>query len=389
MKEIVRKRTEISDSIKYAGFDDTELRIFESQYPVEGISYNSYVILDEKICIMDTVDPRGTEAFFENLKELLGEKKPSYLVIDHMEPDHAANIEKLALMYPDMELVGTAAAGKMLSQFFETDLQGRFRAVKEGETLSLGSHTLQFFTAPMVHWPEVMVTYEQTEKVLFSADAFGTFGALENDEEWISDSSHYYFNIVGKYGAQVQALLKKAAGLDISVIAPLHGPVHKDDIAFIVDKYDTWSSYKPDRKGIFMPYASIHGNTKKAVLEFAKELESAGEKVITMDLTEEDVSEAVEQAFLYDRMILASSTYDLEIFPPMNDLLHHLKIKNFKNRKVGIIENGSWAPMAAKKMREYLDAMENITIAEPVITIRSAKKPSDGESFKALAEAMR
>ena len=388
MSETVKTRTFISDDIRYAGFDDTELKVFESQYPVEGISYNSYVILDEKIAVMDTVDQRGSEIYFENLKEILGDKAPAYLVVQHMEPDHAANIEKLALLYPDMELVGSAAAGKMISQFFETDLQGRFHAVKEGDTISLGRHTLQFFMAPMVHWPEVMVTYEQTEKILFSADAFGTFGALENDEEWIEDAPHYYFNIVGKYGAQVQALLKKAAGLDISVIAPLHGPVHRDDISFIIGKYDTWSSYRPDRKGIFMPYASIHGNTKKAVLEFAKELEAAGETVVTMDLTKEDVSEAVEQAFLYDRMILASSTYDLEIFPPMNDLLHHLKIKNFKNRKVGIIENGSWAPMAAKKMREYLESMENITIAEPVITIRSAKKPADADAFKALAEAM-
>ncbi|MBR5376989.1 MAG: FprA family A-type flavoprotein [Lachnospiraceae bacterium] len=389
MKEIVKKRTFISDDIRYAGFDDAELKVFESQYPVDGISYNSYVILDEKTAIMDTVDQRGTDVYFDNLREILGSKTPSYLVIQHMEPDHAANIEKLALMYPDLELVGSMAAGKMISQFFETDLQGRFHAVKEGDTIELGKHTLQFFMAPMVHWPEVMVTYEQSEKILFSADAFGTFGALEKEEEWIEDAPHYYFNIVGKYGAQVQALLKKAANLDISVIAPLHGPVHRDDIAFIIERYDTWSSYKPDRKGIFMPYASIHGNTKKAVLEFAKELEAAGETVVTMDLTEEDVSEAVEQAFLYDRMILASSTYDLEIFPVMNDLLHHLKIKNFKNRKVGIIENGSWAPAAAKKMREYLEAMDNITIAEPVVTIRSTRKPTDAPAFKALAEAMR
>ncbi len=388
MNETVKRRTEISESIKYAGFDDRELEVFESQYPVEGISYNSYVILDEKTAIMDTVDKRGTEAYFENLREILQDKEPDYLVVLHMEPDHAANIEKLALMYPKMEIIGSAVTGRLITQFFETDLGARFRAVNEGETLSLGKHTLQFVMAPMVHWPEVMVAYEQTEKVLFSADAFGTFGALEDDEEWIADAGHYYFNIVGKHGAAVQALLKKASGLDISVIAPLHGPVHRDDIAFIIDKYDTWSSYRPDRKGIFMPYASIHGNTKKAVLEFAKELEAAGETVVTMDLTKEDVSEAVEQAFFYDRMILAACTYDLEIFPPMNDLLHHLKIKNFKNRKVGIIENGSWAPMAAKKMREYLENMENITIAEPVITIRSTRKPADDANFKALAEAM-
>ena len=384
-----KERMAISDSIIYVGFDDTELEIFESQYPTEGISYNSYVILDEKIAIMDTVDPRGTEAYFANLKDVLGDSRPSYLIIQHMEPDHSANIEKLALMYPEMELVGSQAVGKLISQFFESDLQGRFRPVKENDTISLGKHTLQFIMAPMVHWPEVMVTYEQSEKVLFSADAFGTFSALANDEEWIQDASHYYFNIVGKYGAQVQALLKKAAGLDIALIAPLHGPVHKDDIPLVIDKYDKWSRYEPDREGIFIPYASIHGNTKRAVLQFAEELEKAGENVVTMDLTKEDVSEAVEQAFLYDRVIFVSATYDLEIFPVMNDLLHHLKIKNYQNRKVGIIENGSWAPQAAKKMREYLEGMKDINIVEPVITIKSVRKSSDDDKFKALAEAMK
>ncbi len=384
-----KERMAISDAIKYVGFDDEELSIFESQYPTEGISYNSYVILDEKTAIIDTVDPRGTDAFFENLKEVLGDRKPEFLVVQHMEPDHSANIEKLALMYPEMEIVGSVTVGKLISQFFESDLSGRLRPVKENDTLSLGKHTLQFVMAPMVHWPEVMVTYEQSEKVLFSADAFGTFGALANDEEWIADASHYYFNIVGKYGAQVQALLKKAAGLDIALIAPLHGPVHKDDIKLVIDKYNAWSSYEPDREGIFMPYASIHGNTKKAVLQFAEELEAMGETVVTMDLTREDVSEAVEQAFLYDRVIFVSATYDLEIFPVMNDLLHHLKIKNYQNRKVGIIENGSWSPQAGKKMREYLEGMKNITIAEPVITIRSTRKPEDDGSFKALAEAMK
>ena len=384
-----KERMVISDSIRYVGFDDTELEIFESQYPTEGISYNSYVILDDKIAIMDTVDPRGTEAYFENLKDVLGDSRPSYLIIQHMEPDHSANIEKLALMYPDMELIGSQAVGKLISQFFESDLQDRFRPVRENDTISLGTHTLQFIMAPMVHWPEVMVTYEQSEKVLFSADAFGTFSALAYDEEWIKDASHYYFNIVGKYGAQVQALLKKAAGLDIALIAPLHGPVHKDDIPLVIDKYDKWSRYEPDREGIFIPYASIHGNTKRAVLQFAEELEKAGETVVTMDLTKEDVSEAVEQAFLYDRVIFVSATYDLEIFPVMNDLLHHLKIKNYQNRRVGIIENGSWAPQAAKKMREYLEGMKDINIVEPVITIKSVRKSSDDDKFKALAEAMK
>ena len=389
MTEKVKERTGLSDSIRYVGFDDKELTVFESQYPTEGISYNSYVILDDRTAIMDTVDKRGAEAYFENLREVLGDKEPSYLIIQHMEPDHAANIERLAKLYPEMKLVGTAAAGRMVSQFFESDMQDRFQPVKENDTLSLGNHVLQFIMAPMVHWPEVMVTYEQTERILFSADAFGTFGALENDEEWIADASHYYFNIVGKYGAQVQALLKKASGLEISAIAPLHGPVHKDDIDFVIDTYDKWSSYEAPRKGIFMPYASIHGNTKEAVLRFADELEKMGETVVTMDLTEEDVSEAVEQAFLYDRIIFASATYDLELFPVMNDLLYHLKIKNFQKRKVGLIENGSWAPSAAKKMREYLEGMKDIEIVEPVITIKSVRKASDDEAFKALAKEMR
>ncbi len=384
-----KKRVEISDDIVYVGADDPGLEKFESQYPTEGISYNSFVILDEKIAVMDTVDERGTDVYFDNLEKVLGDKCPDYLIIHHMEPDHSENVERLANKYPKMRIVGSAQAGVFVNQFFESDFSDRFDAVKEGDTLSLGKHTLQFFAAPMVHWPEVMLSYEQSEKVLFSADAFGTFSALENNEEWIADSSHYYFNIVGKHGAAVQALLKKVSGLDIKCVAPLHGPVHKDDIDFIMEKYDIWSSYRPDREGIFMPYSSIHGNTKRAVLQFAKELEEMGETVVTMDLTEEDVSEAVEQAFLYDRMILASSTYDLEIFPAMNDLLHHLKIKNFQNRKVGIIENGTWAPAAGRKMKEYLDAMKDITVVEPMITIRSARKAADAEKFKALAEAMR
>lgn len=382
-------RVKVSDSIVFAGADDPELEVFESQYPVEGISYNSYVILDEKIAIMDTVDERGTEKFFENLKNVLGDKKPSYLVIQHMEPDHAANIGKLADMYPEMTLVGTAGVSGMLPKYFENDYSSRFLTVKENDTLSLGNHTLQFIMAPMVHWPEVMVTYEQSEKVLFSADAFGTFGALENNEEWIADASHYYFNIVGKYGAQVQALLKKAAGLDIKTVAPLHGPVHKDDIAFIVETYDRWSSYKPSEKGIFIPYASIHGNTKKAVEEFADKLSQSGIPVKTMDLTKEDVSEAVEQAFLYEKMIVAACTYDGEIFPPMENFLHHLKIKNFQNRKVGIIENGSWAPVAGKKMKEYFEGMKDMTIAEPVVSLKGAKKASDDAAFNTLADAMK
>ncbi len=385
----ITERTFISDSIRYVGSDDPSLDLFESQYPLDkGISYNSYVILDEKTAVLDTVDIRGSEDFFENLGIALDGRGLDYLIIQHMEPDHSANIERLCTLYPDMKLVGTAKTGQMLSQFFRMDLSGRFQAVSEGGELELGSHTLCFYTAPMVHWPEVMVSYEKSEKVLFSADAFGTFGALSAGEDWLKDASHYYFNIVGKYGANVQALLKKAAKLDIAVIAPLHGPVLKDEIPMCVSKYDTWSSYKSDRKGIFLPYASIHGNTKRAVLEFADQLRSMGEDVLDMDLTREDVSEAVEQAFLYDRTIFAACSYDADLFPPMNDLLHHLKLKNFQNRKVGIIENGSWAPTAAKKMREYLEGMKNITIVDPVVTIRSTRKASDEEAFRALAGAI-
>ena len=377
----------ISDSIKYVGFDDAELEVFESQYTTEGISYNSYVILDDRTAIMDTVDKRGAEAYFENLREVLGDKKPSYLIIQHMEPDHAANIERLAKLYPEMKLVGTAAAGRMVSQFFESDMQDRFQAVKENDTLSLGNHVLQFIMAPMVHWPEVMVTYEQTERILFSADAFGTFGALENDEEWIADASHYYFNIVGKYGAQVQALLKKASLLDIDRIAPLHGPVLSMDLDYYIDKYQHWSTYTPEDSGILIAYASIHGNTKAAMEQFARELTARGEKVLRCDLTREHVSYAVENAFRYDRMILAACTYDGNLFPPMEDFLYHLQCKAFKNRKVGLVENGSWGPLAASKMKEYTDRM-GLTLVDPVITIRTMRKPSDDAAFKALADAI-
>ncbi len=388
MNEDILKRVEISDAIRFIGADDPELELFESQYPTEGISYNSYVILDDKIAIMDTVDERGIEEFLANVKTALADKKPDYLVIQHMEPDHTGGIAKLVEIYPDMKLVGSAKTGQMLPQFFNEDLMSRFVAVKENDTLSLGSHTLRFIMAPMVHWPEVMVTYEESEKVLFSADAFGTFSALCNNEEWIADSSHYYFNIVGKYGMNVQQLLKKASALDIACIAPLHGPVHKEDIAFVMETYDTWSSYKPFKKGIFIPYASIHGNTKKIALLLAEEFKKAGETVVTMDLTEEDVSEAVEQAFLYDRMILAACTYDGAIFPPMENFLNHLALKNFQNRKVGIIENGSWGPVAGKLMKDHLAAMKDITIADTMVTIRSTLKPDTAGAIKALMKEM-
>ncbi len=382
---------EVSEAIKYVGVDDPDLDLFESQYPMEeGVSYNSYVILDDKIAVMDTVDPRGTEEWKGKLLEVLGDRKPDYLVVQHMEPDHSGSIGWITQQFPEMKLVGTAKTKGMLPQFVEVaDFENRFQAVGEGDELSLGSHTLKFALAPMVHWPEVMVTYEISEKVLFSADAFGTFGTIASGKAWRDEALHYYANIVGKYGASAQALLKKAAALDIEKILPLHGPVLTENLGYYIGLYDKWSKYEPEEEGIFMPYASIHGNTKRAVLQFAKELEEMGEKVRPMDLCREDVSEAVEMCFLYDRIIFASVTYDGVLFPAMEDLLYHLEIKNFQNRKVGIIENGSWGPMAAKKMREHLEKMKNMEIVEPVITIKSTRKESDAENFKALAEAMK
>ncbi|MCR5053568.1 MAG: FprA family A-type flavoprotein [Lachnospiraceae bacterium] len=382
----------VTDSIKYIGVDDTDIELFESQYPVGdiGVTYNSYVIMDEKITVMDTVDKRGSEGWQKNLSDALGGKEPEYLVVQHLEPDHSGNIKWIADRYPSMKLIGSAKTKAMLPQFFDIEnLEERFISVAEGEEISIGSHTLQFFMAPMVHWPEVMVTYEKSEKVLFSADGFGTFGASTAGRAWEDDALHYYGNIVGKYGASVQALLKKAATLDISMICPLHGPVLKENLGFYINKYQLWSTYTPEEKGIFMPYASIHGHTKEAVEQFAEELRAMGEKVVTMDLTEEDVSEAVESAFIYDRIIFAACTYDGELFPPMMDLLYHLRLKNFQNRKVGLIENGSWGPVAARKMREQIEMMKDMEIVEPVVTIKSVRKAENDADFKALAEAMK
>ena len=306
----------VTDDIRYAGVDDTTLDLFESQYPVPyGVSYNSYVILDEKTAIMDTVDARATEEWLKNISEILGDREPDYLVISHLEPDHAANIGRLAEMYPKMQLVGNAKTFSMLPQFFEMDLTDRTVVVKEGDELSLGSHTLKFFLAPMVHWPEVMVTYDEKDKVLFSADGFGTFGAISENLPWIQEARRYYINIVGKYGPSVQMLLKKAAGLDIAMICPLHGPVLKDDLSFYLDKYNTWSSYTPEDQGVVVAYASMHGNTKEAAVYIAEQLRAAGEKVIVFDLSRDDVSYAVEAAFRLDRMVLAAPTYDGGLFP--------------------------------------------------------------------------
>lgn len=376
----------ISDSILYVGADDKTLDIFESQYPIpNGVSYNSYVILDEKVAVMDTVDKRATDTWFENLARELGDRKPDYLVVSHMEPDHAANIKNFAERYPETKIVGNAKTFAMMGQFFEMDLTERKVLVKEGETLSLGSHTLQFFMAPMVHWPEVMVTYEQSEKILFSADGFGKFGALDAEEEWAEEAARYYLNIVGKYGVQVQGLLKKASGLDIRMICPLHGPILKENLGYYIDKYQTWSTYQPEKHGVMVAYASIHGNTAQAAEEMAELLRANGEEVEVFDLSRTDVSLAVRKAFYYDRMVLAAATYDGGVFPCMEEFLLHLKSKNFQKRTVGLIENGSWAPLAGKIMRGILEPMKDVHVLEQVVTIKSTVHEDTRE---AMAEAL-
>ena len=385
------KDVTITDSILYVGVDDKTIDLFESQYEVpNGISYNSYVILDEKVALMDTVDSRATEEWLDNLDKALDGRGVDYLVVSHMEPDHAGNIKNLIDRYPDMQIVGNAKTFAMIPQFFDVDITKRSVVVKEGDTLSLGKHTLQFFMAPMVHWPEVMVAYEQSEKILFSADGFGKFGALDTDEAWTCEARRYYFNIVGKYGAQVQALLKKAATLDIQMICPLHGPILKEDLGYYIGKYDIWSKYEPEDEGVFIAYASIHGNTAKAAKKLAEMLEEKGAKRVAIaDLARDDMAEAVEDAFRHDKLVLASSTYDGGLFLCMEDFLSHLKAKNFQKRTVALMENGSWAPMAAKKMREYLEGMKEITICEPVVTIKSAMKEDTLKVMEELAEKLK
>lgn len=380
----------ITDAIKYIGVDDKTIDLFECQYVVpNGVSYNSYVILDEKIAVMDTADARASEEWFANLQAELAGKNPDYLVISHMEPDHAGTIGKLVAAYPDITLVGNAKTFNMVPNFFELG-DTKTLVVKEKDELSLGAHTLQFFMAPMVHWPEVMVTYEQSSKILFSADGFGKFGALDTDEDWACEARRYYFNIVGKYGPQVQALLKKAATLDIQMICPLHGPILKENLGYYIGLYDTWSSYKPENRGVLVAYASIHGNTAKAAEQIADMLRQMGEeKVAVTDLARDDIAEAIEDAFRYDRLIVAASSYDASVFPPMELFLLKLKAKGYQNRKVAIIENGSWAPSAAKKMREYLETMKNVEILEPVITIKSAVKEETVAQLKVLAETVK
>lgn len=380
----------ISDAVKYIGVDDKTIDLFESQYVVpEGVSYNSYLILDEKVALMDTVDVRGMQEWEKNLTEALGGRKVDYLVIQHLEPDHAGSIGRLLELYPDVTLVGNAKTFAMLPQFFDIDPDVKKLTVVEGDTLSLGSHTLTFVMAPMVHWPEVMVSYESTEKILFSADGFGKFGALdaEDEEGWACEARRYYFNIVGKYGAPVQALLKKAANLDIQMICPLHGPILKEDLGYYIGLYDTWSSYKPENKGVLVAYASIHGNTAKVAEKFAEMLRERGvEKVVVSDLAREDMAEVIEDAFRYDRMVVAGASYDGGVFPCMQDFLHHLQSKAYQNRTVGIIENGSWGPTAGRTMKAILETMKNVTIVDPMVTIKSTMKDADIPALGALAD---
>ena len=382
----------ITDTIRYIGVDDLDIDLFESQYVVpEGMSYNSYVILDEKIAVMDTVDARKGEEWKSNLAAVLDGRQPDYLVVHHMEPDHASLIAEAVNTYPAMKVVLSAAAAKMLPNFFEgTDFEGRVLSVKEGDTLSLGTHTLQFVAAPMVHWPEVIMSYEQSEKVLFAADGFGKFGALCNEtDDWACEARRYYFNICGKYGAQVQAVLQKAATLNIRTICPLHGPVLSGDLTPYLSLYDTWSRYEPESEGVLVAYASIHGGTAAAAREFAEMLRARGaEKVVLSDLSRSDMAEVIEDAFRYPRLVLAASSYDAGVFPVMHDFLHHLQIKNYQKRRIGLIENGSWAPCAARAMRTLIEPMKDITLVEPTVTIRSRMKQSDIPAMEALADAI-
>ena len=378
----------ISESIKYIGVDDTTLDLFESQYIVpHGVSYNSYLILDEKIAVMDTVDARKTKEWFDNLDKELKERVPDYLIVSHLEPDHSANIQLFTEKYKEAKLVLSAKAKAMLPQFFNIEgLDERCIVVKEGEELDLGNHHLKFIMAPMVHWPEVMVEYETTEKVLFSADGFGKFGALSHDEDWACEARRYYFNIVGKYGAPVQTLLKKASTLDIKMICPLHGPILKDNLGYYIDKYQIWSSYQSEDEGVLVASASIHGNTKEVALKVVDLLKEKGVKVAFTDLTRDDMAEAVEDAFRYSKMILAGATYDGGVFSPMEDFLHRLQHKGYQNKKVGLIENGSWAPLANKVMKDLLSPMKNITICENTVTIKSTYKDENLEAINNLIE---
>ena len=379
----------VSDAVRYVGVDDTTIDLFESQYLVpNGVSYNAYVILDEKVAVLDTVDHRATEQWLQNLDEQLAGRNPDYLVLHHLEPDHAGSVGAFLAKYPDVTLVGNAKTFSMLPKYYAYDASHTV-TVKEGDTLSLGGHTLTFVMAPMVHWPEVMVSYESSEKILFSADGFGKFGALSAEEDWICEARRYYFNIVGKYGVQVQNLLKKAAGLDIQTICPLHGPILRENLGYYIGKYDLWSRYEPEDEGVMVAYASIHGNTAKAAKKFAEILEAKGcPKVAMADLSRDDQAEAVEDAFRYGRLALLSPTYDGGLFPPMDHFMAHLRDKTYRSRRVAIIENGSWAPAAAKVMRGYLEAMKDITICDTVHTIQGAVKDADIAAMEKIADEL-
>ena len=379
----------ITEKIIYIGVDDTDIDLFESQYVVpNGVAYNSYVILDEKVAVMDTVDLRKADEWLENLKTALAGRKPDYLVVQHLEPDHAGTIARVMSEYPEMEVVASDKAVKMLPNFFsDTAFEGRTRGVKEGDTLPLGERTLHFAMAPMVHWPEVMVSYESFDKVLFSADGFGKFGALSCNEDWTDEARRYYINICGKYGAPVQALLKKAATLDIAIICPTHGPVLTENLGYYIGLYDKWSKYEPETEGVVVAFASIHGNTAQTARKFAEILKAKGaENVIVHDLSRCDMSKAVEDAFRYSRLVVAAASYDSDVFPPMHDFLHHLAIKNFSKRRIGIIENGSWAPTAGKAMRKIIDTFKDVSVAESMVTIMSTLKPSDIPALERLAD---
>ena len=381
----------ISDAIKYIGVDDMELDLFESQYIIpNGMSYNSYLILDDKVAIMDSVDARKSEEWLEKLSCALGDRIPDYLVVQHMEPDHAGSIAATIEKYPQIKIVASARAVQMMPQFFEDiDFSSRTIAVKEGDTLELGTRTLHFIMAPMVHWPEVMVSYESHDKVVFSADAFGKFGAFACDEEWACEARRYYFNICGKYGAQVQSLLKKLAAYDVKCICPLHGPILSENLGYYISLYNTWSLYEPESEGVFVAYASIHGGTAAAAQKLREMLLAKGEKKVAIaDLSRDDMAEAVEDAFKYGKMVVAAASYDGGVFPPMHDFLHHLQIKGYQKRRVGIVENGSWAPVAGRVMRSMLEQMKQIEIVEPMVTINARMKRGDIPQLEALADAM-
>ena len=375
--------------IIYVGVDDTTLDLFEGQYVVpEGMSYNSYVIMDEKVAVMDAVDKAKIAEWLGNVEDALAGRQPDYLVISHMEPDHSAGVAAFAAKYPEVTVVGNVKIFDMFRNFYGAELPNKL-LVKEGDKLSLGEHELTFYSAPMVHWPEVMVSYESKDKVLFSADAFGKFGALCNEtDDWACEARRYYFNIVGKYGVQVQALLKKLAGLDIAVICPLHGPVLDGDLAPYLSLYDTWSKYEAESKGTFIAYAGVYGNTKEAAYALKEELESRGEKAVITDLARCDLAEALEDAFRYDKTVFAATTLDGGIFPVMEEFIRHLKAKNYQNRKVGIIENGSWAPMSGKLMRALLEEQKNVTVMPTVITCRSSVPANISELCAALADEL-